>query len=218
MSTALLNVIWLGLQQTFLMVFFSSLFTLLLGIPLGVILATTAPGGIYESAQFNRILGSVVNSVRSIPFIILLVAILPLTRLLTGTTIGVWAAIVPLSFAGIPFYARIAEVSLRDVDHGLVEAVQSMGAKRWFIILNVLLPEALPGILAGFTFTVVALLASSAVAGAVGAGGLGDVAIRYGYQRFDTGVTLFVVAMLIVLVSIIQKSGDLIARKLNRKL
>jgi D-methionine transport system permease protein len=218
MSTALLNVIWLGLQQTFLMVFFSSLFTLLLGIPLGVILATTAPGGIYESAQLNRVLGSVVNSVRSIPFIILLVAILPLTRLLTGTTIGVWAAIVPLSFAGIPFYARIAEVSLRDVDHGLVEAVQSMGAKRWFIILNVLLPEALPGILAGFTFTVVALLASSAVAGAVGAGGLGDVAIRYGYQRFDTGVTLFVVAMLIVLVSIIQKSGDLIARKLNRKL
>jgi D-methionine transport system permease protein len=218
MSTALLNVIWLGLQQTFLMVFFSSLFTLLLGIPLGVILATTAPGGIYESAQFNRILGSVVNSVRSIPFIILLVAILPLTRLLTGTTIGVWAAIVPLSFAGIPFYARIAEVSLRDVDHGLVEAVQSMGAKRWFIILNVLLPEALPGILAGFTFTVVALLASSAVAGAVGAGGLGDVAIRYGYQRFDTGVTLFVVAMLIVLVSIIQKSGDLLARKVNKKL
>jgi D-methionine transport system permease protein len=218
MSTALLNVIWLGLQQTFLMVFFSSLFTLLLGIPLAVILATTAPGGIYESAQLNRVLGSVVNSVRSIPFIILLVAILPLTRLLTGTTIGVWAAIVPLSFAGIPFYARIAEVSLRDVDHGLVEAVQSMGAKRWFIILNVLLPEALPGILAGFTFTVVALLASSAVAGAVGAGGLGDVAIRYGYQRFDTGVTLFVVVMLIVLVSIIQKSGDLIARKLNRKL
>src|ERR1700730_5754282 len=106
MSTALLNVIWLGLQQTFLMVFFSSLFTLLLGIPLGVILATTAPGGIYESAQLNRVLGSVVNSVRSIPFIILLVAILPLTRLLTGTTIGVWAAIVPLSFAGIPFYAR----------------------------------------------------------------------------------------------------------------
>jgi D-methionine transport system permease protein len=218
MSTALLNVIILGVQQTLVMVFFSSVFTLLFGIPLGVVLATTVPGGIYESEQLNRVLGALVNSLRSIPFIILLVAILPLTRLLTGTTIGVWAAIVPLSVAAVPFFARIAEVSLRDVDRGLVEAVQSMGAKRWFIVLNVLLPEALPGIVGGFTITVIGLIASSAVAGAVGAGGLGDVAIRYGYQRFDTGVTLFVVAILIVLVSVIQKSGDLLSRTVNKKL
>ena len=218
MSIALLSIIILGLQQTLVMVFFSSVFTLLFGIPLGVVLATTVPGGIYESKQLSRLLGALVNCLRSIPFIILLVAILPLTRLLTGTTIGVWAAIVPLSVAAVPFFARIAEVSLRDVDRGLVEAVQSMGAKRWFIVLNVLLPEALPGTIRGFTITVIGLIASSAVAGAVGAGGLGDVAIRYGYQRFDTGVTLFVVVILIALVSLIQKSGDLLSRTVNKKL
>jgi D-methionine transport system permease protein len=218
MSDALLNVIWLGLQQTVTMVFFSSLFTVLFGIPLGVILATTSRSGIYEAPMVYRVLGAVVNAVRSVPFIILLVAIIPFTRLLTGTTIGVWAAIVPLSVGGIPYYARVAEVSFMEVDRGLIEAVQSMGAGRWFIVTNVLLPEALPGMLAGITLTIIGLLASSAVAGAVGAGGLGDVAIRYGYQRFDTTLTLIIVVMLIVLVSIIQKAGDSLVRRFNKKL
>jgi D-methionine transport system permease protein len=218
MSNALLNVIWLGFQQTVTMVSFSSLFTVLFGIPLGVILATTSSGGIYEAPMVYRVLGAVVNAVRSVPFIILLVAIIPFTRLLTGTTIGVWAAIVPLSVGGIPYYARVAEVSFMEVDRGLIEAVQSMGAGRWFIVTNVLLPEALPGMLAGITLTIIGLLASSAVAGAVGAGGLGDVAIRYGYQRFDTTLTLIIVVMLIVLVSIIQKAGDLLVRRFNKKL
>jgi len=158
--------------------------------------------------------GSLVNGFRSTPFIILLVALLPLTRLLVGTTIGVWAAIVPLSIAAIPFFARVAEVSLREVDPGLIEAAQAMGAKRGDIIRHVLLPEALPGILGGFTITIVALIGSSAMAGAVGAGGLGDLAIRYGYQRFDTTVMVSVIALLIVLVSAVQLSGDWLVRRL----
>jgi D-methionine transport system permease protein len=205
-----LQAIW----DTLAMVGVSGAVTLLGGIPLALVLVTTAPGGIYERRGLNRAVGSVVNGFRSTPFIILLVALLPLTRLLVGTTIGVWAAIVPLSIAAIPFFARIAEVSLREIDPGLIEAAQAMGAHGRDIIWHVLLPEALPGILGGFTITIVALIGSSAMAGAVGAGGLGDLAIRYGYQRFDTTVMVSVIVLLILLVSAVQWGGDRLVRYL----
>ncbi len=178
------------------------------GIPLAVLLIVTAPHGFWESPKINRAVGSVVNGFRATPFIVLLVALIPFTRLLAGTTIGVWAAIVPLAISATPFFARIAEVSLREVDSGLIEAAQAMGCKKWDIVRHVYLPEALPGIGGGFSITIVALISSSAMAGAVGAGGLGDLAIRYGYQRFDTQVMLIVIAVLIALVTVVQFAGD----------
>ncbi len=197
-----------ALLDTLLMVSISAGIALVAGIPLAVWLVLSAPGGILESPRANRILGSVINGFRATPFIVLLVALIPVTRLLTGTTIGVWAAIVPLAISATPFFARIAEVSLRAVDAGLIEAAQAMGCQRWHNVRHVLLPEALPGIIGGFTITVVALISSSAMAGAVGAGGLGDLAIRYGYQRFNTPVMLTVIAILIALVCAIQFIGD----------
>lgn len=206
-----------GIRDTLLMVGISAIFALLIGIPLALLLVTTARGGIFERPALNTALGAIVNAFRSTPFIILLVALLPLTRLLVGTTIGVWAAIVPLSIAAIPFFARVAEVSLREVDRGLVEAAQAMGAQRRHIVWHVLLPEALPGMLGGFTITVVAMIGSSAMAGAVGAGGLGDLAIRYGYQRFDTTVMVTVIVLLIAIVAAVQFTGDLLVRRLLRR-
>jgi len=200
-----------------LMVGVSAVFALLIGIPIALLLVTTARGGIFERPALNTTLGAVVNAFRSTPFIILLVALLPLTRFLVGTTIGVWAAVVPLSIAAIPFFARVAEVSLREVDRGLIEAAQAMGAQRRHILWHVLLPEALPGMLGGFTITVVAMIGSSAMAGAVGAGGLGDLAIRYGYQRFDTTVMVTVIVLLIAIVAAVQFTGDLLVRRLLRR-
>ncbi len=144
-------------------------------------------------------------------------ALIPLTRLVAGTTIGVWAAIVPLAISATPFFARIVEVSLREVDPGLIEAAQALGCKKWDIVRHVYLPEALPGIVGGFTITLVALISSSAMAGAVGAGGLGDLAIRYGYQRFDTQVMVIVIAVLILLVSVVQRIGDGYVRWLRER-
>jgi D-methionine transport system permease protein len=206
-----------GIRDTLLMVGISAIFALLIGIPLALLLVTTTRGGIFERPALNTAIGAIVNAFRSTPFIILLVALLPLTRLLVGTTIGVWAAIVPLSIAAIPFFARVAEVSLREVDRGLIEAAQAMGAQRRHIVWHVLLPEALPGMLGGFTITVVAMIGSSAMAGAVGAGGLGDLAIRYGYQRFDTTVMVTVIVLLIVIVASVQFTGDLLVRRLLRR-
>jgi D-methionine transport system permease protein len=203
--------------DTLTMVGVSGLVTLALGIPLALLLVTSAPGGIYPRPLLHRVLGNLVNGFRSTPFIILLVAILPLTRLLVGTTIGVWAAVVPLSVAAIPFYARVAEVSLREVDPGLIEAAQAMGARRRHVIWHVLLPEALPGMLGGLTITLVSLIGASAMAGAVGAGGLGDLAIRYGYQRFDTAVMVSVIVLLIALVSVVQWSGDRLVHRLTER-
>ena len=206
-----------GVLDTLLMVGVSSLIALLAGIPLAVILVTSGKGGIYEAPLVNRVLGAFVNLFRSIPFLILMVALIPFTRLIVGTTYGVWAAVVPLTIAATPFFARIAEVSLREVDHGLIEAAQAMGCRRWHIVWHVLLPEALPGIVGGFTITLVALISSSAMAGAVGAGGLGDLAIRYGYQRFDTQVMLLVIAVLIALVTVVQVLGDRYVRRLRSR-
>ncbi|MDH5858586.1 ABC transporter permease [Lampropedia aestuarii] len=208
---------WQALIDTFTMVGVSGAIAFLAGIPLAVLLIVTAPGGFLDSPKINRGVGSIVNGFRATPFIVLLVALIPFTRLVTGTTIGVWAAIVPLAISATPFFARIAEVSLREVDPGLIEAAQAMGCKKWHIIRHVYIPEALPGIVGGFTITLVALISSSAMAGAVGAGGLGDLAIRYGYQRFDTQVMLIVIAVLIALVTIVQCSGDWYVRCLRNR-
>lgn len=213
----LLDRLWQGLVDTGLMVGVSSLLALILGIPLAVVLVTSERGGLFEAPALNRLLGGLVNLFRSVPFLILMVALIPFTRLLVGTTYGVWAAVVPLTIAATPFFARIAEVSLREVDHGLIEAAQAMGCRRWHIVWHVLLPEALPGLIGGFTITVVTLINSSAMAGAIGAGGLGDLAYRYGYQRFDTQVMVTVIIVLIVLVTLIQLSGDRLARYFNRR-
>ena len=217
MSPQMIDRLWQAVFDTVLMVSVSAGIAVLAGIPLAVFLVTSGPGGILAAPRLNRIVGTLVNGFRAVPFIVLLVALIPFTRIVAGTTIGVWAAIVPLSVSATPFFARIAEVSLREVDPGLIEAAQSIGCRRWHIIRHVLLPEALPGILGGFTITVVTMIGASAMAGAVGAGGLGDVAIRYGYQRFDTTVMLAVIAILIVLVCAVQFAGDAAVRRLRAR-
>jgi D-methionine transport system permease protein len=217
MSGADLQLFGDALVETALMVGASGFLSLLLGLPLGLLLVITAPGGISERAGFNRGLGAVINAFRSTPFIILLVALIPFTRFVVGTTIGTVAAIVPLTVAATPYFARIAEMSLREVDRGLIEALRALGASRWQIVREALVPEALPGLVTGFTVTIVTLIGASAMAGAVGAGGLGDLAIRYGYQRFETTIMVGVIVVLIVIVSIIQLAGDFIARRLNRR-
>ena len=199
------------------MVGISGLIGAAVGVPLGVYLHLTDDGGVLENRPVNRIVGAIVNAVRSTPFIILLVAIIPLTRLLTGSSIGTAAAVVPLSLAAAPFVARLVETSLREVDRGLVEAAQAMGASTRQIIWKVLLPEALPGIVAGVTITFVSLTGYSAMAGAIGGGGLGDLGIRYGYQRFLPEVMLAVVLVLILFVQAVQSGGDWLVRKLSHK-
>ena len=218
MSPLLIDRLLAGAWETFVMIGVSSLITLVLGIPLALILVATSREGIFAARWANTLLGIVVNVIRSIPFLILMVALIPVTRLVVGTSYGVWAAIVPLTAAAVPFFARIAEVSLREVDRGLIEAAQAMGCRRWHIIWHVLLPEARPGIVAGFTITLVSMINASAVAGAIGAGGLGDLAYRYGYQRFDTGVMLTVIVLLVLLVTAIQFGGDRLALKLNKRI
>lgn len=218
MSAALYDLLWRSTWETLLMTGASGLASLVFGLPIGLLLVLTDRGAILQNLWVNRILGGVVNAFRSVPFIILLVALIPFTRLVVGTSIGTFAAIVPLSVAAIPYYARIAEVSLREVDPNLVEAARSMGAGRWTIVREVLIPEALPGLVAGFVVTLVTLVGATAVAGAIGAGGLGDLAIRYGYQRFETSVMVAVVTILIVMVSVLQWGGDrLVARLDHRK-
>jgi D-methionine transport system permease protein len=217
MSPIMIGLLLDALWETLIMVGISSALSALLGIPLGVLLVVSGRGHILEKPRLNRVVGIIVNAARSTPFIILLVAIIPFTRLIVGTSIGTAAAIVPLTIAAIPFVARLAESSLREVDPGLVEAAQAMGASPRQIISKVLLPEAWPGIIAGMTITVVSLISYSAMAGAVGGGGLGDLGIRYGYQRFQPEVMLVVVVVLIVLVQGFQSLGDALARKLNKR-
>lgn len=217
MSPQMIDRLWQAALDTLFMVGVSAGIAVLAGIPIALFLVTSGPGGIFPAPRANRLVGLVVNGFRAVPFIVLLVALIPFTRLVVGTTIGVWAAIVPLAVSATPFFARIAEVSLRDVDPGLIEAAQSIGCRRRHILVHVLLPEALPGIVAGFTITVVSMIGASAVAGAVGAGGLGDVAIRYGYQRFDTTVMMVVIAILIVLVCCVQFAGDSVVRRLRAR-
>lgn len=217
MHDQLIDLLLTGTIDTLLMVGVSTFFAFLIGLPLAVILVNTSEQGIYPSQKINHILGSIINITRSVPFLILMVALIPLTRWIVGTSYGVWAAVVPLSLAATPFFARIAEVSLREVDQGLIEAAQAMGCNRKQIIWHVLLPEALPGIVAGFTVTVVTMINSSAIAGAIGAGGLGDIAYRYGYQRFDMQIMFAVIVVLVALVMIIQAFGDHLASQLDKR-
>jgi D-methionine transport system permease protein len=206
-----------SIGQTATMVAVAALLSTLIGLPLGVLLVVTAPGQFLERPALNRVIGTVVNLVRSTPFIILMVAIIPFTRLVAGTTVGTAAAIVPLTIAITPLYARLAEAAMREVDQSLIEAAQAMGATPLQIIRKVLLPEALPGILAGQTVTLVSLVGYSAMAGTVGGGGLGDLGIRFGYQRFMPEVMVIVVVVLVAIVQSIQMAGDWAARSVNHR-
>ncbi|MBJ9984954.1 ABC transporter permease [Acinetobacter sp. S40] len=217
MHDQLIDLLLAGTLDTLIMVGVSALFAFLIGLPLAVILVSTSENGIYPSQKINQPIGWIINITRSIPFLILMVALIPITRWIVGTSYGVWAAVVPLTLAAIPFFARIAEVSLREVDQGLIEAAQAMGCNRQQIIWHVLLPEALPGIVAGFTVTIVTMINSSAIAGAIGAGGLGDIAYRYGYQRFDLTIMFAVILVLIVLVMLIQATGDALSQQLDKR-
>ncbi len=200
--------------ETLYMVGVSALLTVLLGVPLGILLTVSAPGALAPRPVLNRFLGLVVNLGRSLPFIILLFLVAPVTRGIVGTTIGSTAAIVPLTIGAIPFLARLVETSLREVAAGKVEAAMSMGARRRDVVRTVLLPEARPSLIAGTTVTVVALISYSAMAGAVGGGGLGDFAIRFGYQQFRTDITLLTVVLLLLIVQALQWAGDHWARRL----
>ena len=217
MSDFMLKALWKAFLDTLTMVSVSAAIVWFAGIALAVVLVTTGRGAIFAAPTLNRVLGTLINAFRATPFIILLVALIPLTRLITGTTIGVWAAVVPITLSATPFFARIAEVSLREVGGGVIEAAQALGCERRHIVFNVLLPEALPGIIGGFTVTLVAMIGASAMAGAIGAGGLGDLAIRYGYQRYDTQVMAVVIAIAVVLVCGIQFIGDRYVRHLRAR-
>lgn len=206
-----------ALGETIYMVFVSMAIATAIGVPLGVLLHTTETGQILSAPAFNRAISTVVNTIRSIPFIILLVAIIPFTRLIVGSAIGTTAAMVPLVIAAVPFIGRQVETSLKEVPSGLIEAAESMGASPAQIVWRVLLPEAMPSIVAQLTTTLIALVGESAMAGAVGGGGLGDLAIRYGYQRFRPEVMVATVIILVVLVQAVQFVGNRIAARLDKR-
>ena len=193
--------------ETLLMVFFSTLFAILIGFPLGVLLNITNKYGIMPKAGFNLVLSRIIDILRSFPFVILMIVLLPLTRLILGTAIGTAATIIPLSIAAAPFVARITETALNEVDPGVVQAARAMGSTNWQIIYKVLVPEAMPSVVSGITLTVINLVSYSAMAGTLGGGGLGDLAIRYGYQRFRTDVMIASVVVIIVMVAVIQFVG-----------
>ncbi|MEU6091143.1 methionine ABC transporter permease [Streptomyces sp. NPDC047085] len=204
-------------SETFQMVLWSTLIAVAVGLPLGILLVLTDRGGLLQNVLANKVIGQIVNVGRSMPFIILMVALMSFTRWVTGTTIGTTAAIVPLAIGGIPFFARLVETAVREVDNGLVEAVQAMGGNTWTIVRKVLVPEALPSLIASTTTTIIALIGYSAMAGTVGGGGLGDLAVRYGYQRFETELMWITVAILAVVISLIQFAGDFAARTLHSR-
>jgi D-methionine transport system permease protein len=218
MSPELINLIIGATGESLYMVASAALLGTLFGGPIGIFLATSRKGELFALPAANAVLGTIVNATRSTPFIILVVAIIPFTRLIAGTSIGSTAAIVPLTVAATPFIARLVEAAIREVDGGLVETAASFGATPLQIVLKVLIPEALPGLLLALTLAVVSLLGFSAMVGAVGGGGLGDLGIRYGYQRFMPEMMLAVVLVLIALVQTVQTVGDRLARRFNRRL
>ncbi|HPZ16521.1 MAG TPA: methionine ABC transporter permease [Sphaerochaeta sp.] len=217
MNALVWNLILTSTLQSLSMVFFSTLFSLILGLPVGIMLTVTSPedqGGIIPMPILNNILSRIVNVLRSFPFIILMILLFPLSRLLIGTSIGTTAAIVPLSIAAAPFVARVIETALKEVDPGVVQAARAMGSTNFQIIRKVLIPEALPSLVSGVTLTIINLIGYSAMAGAIGGGGLGDLAIRYGYQRFRGDIMLVAVVIILVLVEIIQVVGNRISARL----
>ena len=203
--------------ETLLMVFFSTVFAILIGFPLGVLLNITNTFGITPRPAFNLVLSRIVDVLRSFPFVILMIVLLPLTRLILGTAIGTGATIIPLSIAAAPFVARITETALNEVDSGVVQAARSMGSTNWQIIYKVLIPESMPSVVSGITLTIINLVSYSAMAGTLGGGGLGDLAIRYGYQRFRTDVMIASVIVIILLVALIQFAGTKIANRMMAK-
>lgn len=209
--------IWTASGDTMQMMFFSVLFTLVLGLPIGVLLFLSGRSRHYVVRIVYSILSFIVNILRSVPFIILMVAIIPFTKLVAGTAIGVQGTIPPLVIAAAPFFARLVETSLREVDRGVIEAAQAMGASTWQIVRKVLLPEAMPGLIAGTTITAVTLVSYTAMSGMVGGGGLGDLAIRYGYHRYELSVMIVAIIIMIVLVQLLQWIGDTLVKRYTRK-
>lgn len=216
-STYQLEQLYIAIGQTLEMTLACGLLTLTGGLPLALFLVITAPDGLRPAPICNRSIGFIINIFRSIPFIILLVALIPVTRFLVGTAIGTTAAIVPLTIATIPYFTRIAEVSLKEVDRNLIEAVKAMGGSNFTIIKEVLLPEALPGLISGFTVTLILIIGISAMAGTIGAGGLGHYAIQYGYQQFRSDIMGIVIVILVLMISGIQWFGDYLAGKYNHR-
>ncbi len=217
MKEDLVGILWKGLVETLYMTSLSTVAAMALGLPLGILLAVTEKGQPLEMPGLNRVLSTVINIVRSFPFIILIVVLLPLSRLIVGTTLGSTAAVVPLAIGSAPFLARIIENALKEVGAGKLEAAKAMGASPAEVIAKVLLPEALSSLIRGATLSVITILGFTAVAGAIGAGGLGSLAIRYGYMRFREDVMFSTVALLVLLVQLVQWVGDLWARRVNRR-
>ena len=217
MNGQLFSMLGQAALETLLMVFVSTALAGVAGLALGVLVVATGPGGVLPAPRTHRVLGALIDVGRSIPFIILMVAIIPFTRMVVGTSIGTAAAIVPLVVGAIPFVARLAEAALREVDRGVVEAVVTMGATPWQVVRRAYLPEAVPALVRAVTLTAITLVGYSAMAGAVGGGGLGDVAIRYGYQRFRPDVMVMTVVVLVVMVQAIQLAGESLARRLDRR-
>ena len=217
MSPVITNLLFKSLAETLYMLSVSAIIAAIIGIPLGILLVVTEKKGILACPLFNKPLAFVINLVRSIPFIILMVAIIPFTRLVAGTSIGTTAAIVPLTLAAIPYIARMVETSIREIPFGLIEAAESMGASPLQIIWKVLIPEALPSVIENLTVVLVSLIGSSAMAGTIGGGGLGDLAIRYGYQRFQADVMIATIVVLVIVVQLIQFVGSRLARKADKR-
>lgn len=217
-SPEMVNLLLVGIAETFYMVLVSTAMAYLLGIPIGVTLYVTSDEGIAPSRPVNMVLGFLVNILRSIPFIILLVAIMPFTRAIVGTTIGSTATIVPLVVAAAPFVGRMVESSLKEVDHGVIEAAESMGSNSWQIIWKVLLPEAKPSLIIGSAIAITTILGYSVMASFVGGGGLGAIAVNYGYYRYETDVMLVTVILLVIIVQIFQEVGMRLARRLDKRI
>jgi len=213
----LISILMPGTADTIFMVSISSLFAVISGLALGVVLYMTHQGGLYESLLLNRILGTIVNIGRSIPFVIIIIAVFPLSRFIVGTSIGRTAAIVPLTIAAIPFVARLVEANLNELGRGIVEAAVSAGATPIQIVFRVLLPESASSLVSSFTLTIISLIGYSAMAGTIGGGGLGDVALRHGYQRFRTDILILTVLILIILVQFIQIVGQIISKRLDKR-
>ncbi|WP_337743047.1 methionine ABC transporter permease [Fusobacterium gonidiaformans] len=214
----LFNMLWTSSLETLYMVFFSTAFALLLGFPFGILLVITKENGLWEHLKFHQVLETSINILRSFPFIILMIVLFPLSRVITGTTIGSTAAIVPLAIGTAPFVARMIEGALLEVDSGLIEASESMGASNWTIIRKVMIPEATSSLINGITITIISLIGYSSMAGAIGAGGLGDLAIRYGYQRFQIDLMCYAIVILLIIVQATQWIGNWFILKRKKKL